>query len=278
MSIWEFAGLKIWEWDALILVDPIKTFSENEEWETPWALMVPNTRGLAEPTNKAIEYFKNRGWIVLTSIEEHELWHISFASSFEWKESITVVWQESPKWFITYDEVKDWTDETNGLTKSAMFTVEQLQDYLEERWTEALWPDHAVEWTWETEFITWLNTAKIDEIFIKWYDIAEHTYSAFEAKTRSWEGLEDYIKRNWIKRVFVWSLATDFCVWETWLDSAELWFTTYFIDSISRGVYPKSTEDMLKKMEENWIEIIRNKTFLDKIFWKLQTKFWKNKK
>lgn len=253
--------------DAQIIVDLQKTFSENRENEPEWALRVPNTQGLDVPTNQAVEYFKSKGGIILASIEEHDQGHISFASSFknkipiihwvikEWEKGINPI--ANPECFITYEEVKNWTETNNWLTNTAAFTVEELQAFLEIRWTEAMWPDHAVKDTFESEFITGFNQKNVDEIFTKWDDIAEHTYSAFAWVNQNGVPLAEYMHEKDVERTFVSSLATDFCVRNTALDSVKEWFNTHFVEVLSRGVYEDTTKEALEEMQDHWVTIIK---------------------
>jgi nicotinamidase/pyrazinamidase len=111
--------------------------------------------------------------------------------------------------------------------------------------------------TWESEFITGFVSEKVDEIFVKWDNIAEHTYSAFTWKNRNNVGLEAYMHKEWIGRAFVQSLTLDFCVKETALSSVKAGFDTYLIEWLSRGVYPNTTKDALEEMQDNWVTIIK---------------------
>jgi len=244
--------------DANTIVDLQKTFSENRVWENEGALKVPNTRWLEIITNKFIDYFKSKSWIILASKELHWRGHISFASSFVGKKPITEVWNIDKRAFISYDEVKNWTEQNNGLSGSAKFTIDELKIYLKIRWTEVMWPDHAQDYNSESEFVSWLEEDKIDEIFIKWDNIAEHTYSAFSAKNYKWILLADRMRERKIERNFVSSLATDYCAWETAMDSVKEWFDTYFVEPLSRSVYPENNEMALEKLQDNWVKIIRS--------------------
>ncbi len=241
--------------DAITVVDLQKTFAENQDNETPGALMVWDTKNLAAPTNQMVSQFKSAWALALASLEKHDFWHISFASSFDWKKSITEVGPEDPRAFITYEEVKNWTLEKNWISPSARFTLKELQAYMEIRQVEAMWPDHATPW-YESEFITGFNENDLDEVFIKWDDIAEHTYSAFAAKDKNGTALADYMKDRWVERNFVSSLATDFCVKNTAIDSVKQGFKTYLLLALSRSVYPENEPKELEEMQDNGVIII----------------------
>ncbi|MDC0506044.1 isochorismatase family protein [Candidatus Gracilibacteria bacterium] len=241
--------------DVITIVDLQKTFAENQPDEIPGALMVKDTQDLAIPTNEMISRFKSAGGMALASLEQHGLGHISFASSFIGKIPITQTGPEDPKAFITYDEVKNWTPERNGISPSARFTLKELQAYMKIRGVEAMWPDHATP-GYESEFITGFDQSQLNEIFVKGDDIAEHTYSAFDAKNTQGINLADYMRSKNIKRNFVTSLATDFCVKNTAIDSVRQGFKTYLIQGLSRSVYPENEEAQLKEMQNNGVIII----------------------
>ena len=64
------------------------------------------------------------------------------------------------------------------------------------------------------------------------------------------------MKNKQIERNFVSSLATDFCVKNTAIDSVKEGFQTYLIQALSRSVYPENESKELEEMQDNGVIII----------------------
>lgn len=243
--------------EAVIVVDYQNDFANPETG----SLYVKWWENIAPAINEVIRWVKNKGWIVVTSRELHPKWHISFASSFNWKESIIEVFKRwwNPEWknFITQSEISWWSDEKNWLAKWASFSVDQLKTYLKSNWDQALWPDHCIEWTFWSEFYKWFNPKVVDIEIKKWFEADSHPYSAFWWKTLDWiKSTFEALKELWVKVVKVVWLATDYCDLATVIDARKYGIETEFITSASAWVDPAWTIEALKKMREAWAKII----------------------
>ena len=80
------------------------------------------------------------GITLINVIEEHPLGHISLAANYK---------NKKPFESINYFEVADRTDEDNGLSERAEFTVAELQKFLKElavngTGSQMLRPDHGI--------------------------------------------------------------------------------------------------------------------------------------
>jgi nicotinamidase-related amidase len=122
---------------AFVSVDNTRTFDDKTLVDE---LYVPEGEQAAHTTKKITDICKSVGMLTINVFDKHPKGHISFASSYQNKQ---------PFDFITLDEVKDWTDENNGLSDKAKFTVEQIKAYLEKspKQINQVWPDHGKDWT-----------------------------------------------------------------------------------------------------------------------------------
>jgi hypothetical protein len=75
------------------------------------------------------------GITLINVIEEHPLGHISLAANYKDKQVFEL---------ITYEEVKNWTEENNGIGERAQFTLSELKRFLCEVGSQRLWPDHGI--------------------------------------------------------------------------------------------------------------------------------------
>jgi len=102
---------------------------------------------------------------------------------------------------------------------------------------QVLWPDHCVQNTWGAEFRSGLDTSGISRVFLKGTDPQIDSYSGFfdNQHLRS-TGLEDYLKDNKVRAIYIAGLATNVCVQFTALDGVELGFETLVIEDACRGV------------------------------------------
>ncbi len=246
--------------EAVIVVDYQNDFANPETG----SLYVKWWEKIAPAINEVVRWVKNKWWVVVASRELHPMGHISFASSFWWKESIIEAFKrnESPseKNFITKKEISTWNEKVNWLSKSASFTVWQLKAYLESNWDQALWPEHCVDWSFWSKFAKWFDPKVIDIEIKKWFKSDSHPYSAFWWKTLDWlKSTFEVLKDLWVKVVKVVWLATDYCDLATVLDARKYGIETEFVLSASAWVDPTWTIEALKQMREAWAKIIEFK-------------------
>ena len=115
---------------------------------------------------------------------------------------------------------------------------------------QILWPAHCIQGTWGAEFAPGWETVTIDKVIYKGTDPFIDSYSTFyDNGHRKSTGLENYLRENGIKEVFIIGLATDYCVKYSALDAIELGFRCYVIVDACKGVNLHS-EDTDKALEE----------------------------
>src|SRR5258706_11131946 len=97
--------------------------------------------------------------------------------------------------------------------------------------TQVLWPDHCVQGTDGAGLQKDLAIPHAQLVVRKGYKPKMDSYSAFlEADHKAPTGLDGYLKRRGVARVFCVGLATDFCVAWTALDARKLGFDAYVIE------------------------------------------------
>lgn len=238
---------------AWIIIDYQNDFAN----PNTWTLYVNGWEKIAWAINETSKYIKSNGWIIIASRELHPAWHISFASNFNWKEPITECFKrwEEPTWnnFISLEELKNW----KLIHKTAWFNSEQLERYIKENWTQALWPEHCVDWTFWAEFYKDLDTNLIDIEVKKWFEVDKHPYSVFWWFTMdSKKSTFELLKERWIKLLKIMWLATDYCDLDTALDWVKNWFEVEFILKATAWVSPSWVVEALEKMRNVWVKIL----------------------
>ncbi len=126
---------------------------------------------------------------------------------------------------------------------------------------QVLWPDHCVQNTWGAEFRSSLDTSGISRVFLKGTDPQIDSYSGFfdNQHLRS-TGLEDYLKDNKVRAIYIAGLATNVCVQFTALDGVELGFETLVIEDACRGVElePGDIDRAWENMRASGVKIIKS--------------------
>jgi nicotinamidase/pyrazinamidase len=127
---------------------------------------------------------------------------------------------------------------------------------IEEGRTQVMWPPHCVQ-----------NTPGAD-ILIDIEGPAERvqtganpkfdSYSGFVDDGGNPSGLDRLLRRDGIKELIIYGLATDYCVKHTALDAVALGYRVELLVDLCRGISPETTDSALKELEARGIAIIRN--------------------
>jgi nicotinamidase/pyrazinamidase len=121
---------------------------------------------------------------------------------------------------------------------------------------QKLWPTHCVKDSYGSDFHHTLIITKHDKIIRKGTKENVESYSAFgdefNGKFEKTE-LNDWLKSKNITDIIVVGLATDYCVYNTVLDSIRLGYKVHLIMSCTRGVAKDSTEKAINDMKEKGV-------------------------
>jgi len=118
---------------------------------------------------------------------------------------------------------------------------------------EGIWPVHCVIGTWGARFINGLDYVDDDIIILKGVDTDVDSYSAFFDNNKAKEtNLKSILKSSGIKKLFVFGIATDYCVKFTVLDALELEFEVAVYLPCCAGVNAKDgdVDRAVKEMED----------------------------
>ncbi len=124
-----------------------------------------------------------------------------------------------------------------------------LKPFESKNWN-MLWPDHCIaNLRWSQLF--WLSDEIFHKIILKWYETDKDAYSGFK-----WTDLKEYLGQDWIKKLYLCGVATDYCVRESALDSIKLWYKTYLFTDAVKAVAQTSENAVLKDLQEIWVNLI----------------------
>jgi len=234
---------KLWLWVpceevALLSIDNTQWF-ENKSLNE---LYVCEGEVAAKITKEIIDLCKSYGIQIINVFDNHPLWHVLFAANYK---------DKKPYDSISFDEVCSWTGQDNWIWERAGFSLQELKDYLWNVWSEVLWPDHCIQGTQWASLMAPLSNSDFDVHVPKWEKVVNSWYSWFDHTK-----LDEILKR-WNKKVLLLSgVATDYCVWQTAIDAKNLWYNPIILSDAVRWVAAETTENMLKRLSDLWIQII----------------------
>ena len=123
---------------------------------------------------------------------------------------------------------------------------------------QILWPDHCVQGSTGANFHKNLNTNKSDLILRKGSNPKIDSYSAFfENDKNTTTGLEGYLIKKDIKRLYLCGLAFDYCVFYSALDGVKLGFEVFVFQDLTKAIDLNNSKKIAKKsMIEKGIKLI----------------------
>ena len=119
---------------------------------------------------------------------------------------------------------------------------------------QAMWPPHCVQ---DTPGAMILITADgPTQTVRKGMDSKFDSYSGFADDGGHKTDLDDRLRKDGIKKVIVFGLATDYCVKATALDAISAGYEVDLITDLCRGVSPETTASALEEMTAKGVKII----------------------
>ncbi len=124
--------------------------------------------------------------------------------------------------------------------------------------SQILWPDHCIQGSIGANFHKNLNTNNSNLILRKGCNPKIDSYSAFfENDKTTTTGLEGYLVKKDIKRVYLCGLAFDYCVFYSALDGINLGFDVYVFQDLTKAINLNNSEKLARKtMIEKGIKLI----------------------
>ena len=124
--------------------------------------------------------------------------------------------------------------------------------------SQVLWPDHCIQGSMGANFHENLNTDNSGLILRKGCNPKIDSYSAFfENDKNTTTGLEGYLVKKEIKRLYLCGLAFDYCVFYSALDGISLGFDVFVFQDLTKAINLNNSEKLARKtMIEKGIKLI----------------------
>ena len=129
--------------------------------------------------------------------------------------------------------------------------------------SQVLWPAHCVQGTPGAEFHPQLAHQR--NVFAKGVDVEVDSYSGFfDNGKKNKTALDNFLKLNGVKEVFVMGLATDYCVKFTAVDAVELGYKVHLVIDGCRGVNltPGDVDKAVAEMKKKGINVVTSEEAL----------------
>ena len=123
---------------------------------------------------------------------------------------------------------------------------------------QILWPDHCIQGSTGASFHKNLDTNKSDIILRKGSNPKIDSYSAFfENDKNTTTGLEGYLLKKDIKKLYLCGLAFDYCVFYSALDGVNLGFEVSIFQDLTKAIDLNNSKKIARKsMVEKGIKLI----------------------
>ena len=121
---------------------------------------------------------------------------------------------------------------------------------------QVLWPPHCVQNTPGAEIL--LDGKLFRAVVKKGMDSKYDSYSGFQDDGGKETDMDKLLKKNNIKKLVVYGIATDYCVRATALDAAAAGYKVIMIKNLSRGVAPDTSQKAIEEMEARGIVILHD--------------------
>lgn len=118
---------------------------------------------------------------------------------------------------------------------------------------QVLWPPHCVQNTPGAEIL--LDKKLFKAIVKKGMDTQYDSYSGFQDDGGKKTEMDKLLKKNKIKTVVVYGIATDYCVKATALDAAAAGYKVILIKNLARGVAPDTSQKAIEEMKAKGIVV-----------------------
>ena len=121
--------------------------------------------------------------------------------------------------------------------------------------TQVLWPPHCVQETENAKVL--LDNDLFLAIVQKGKDQRYDSYSGFQDDGGAKTEMNGILKKNGIKELIVYGIATDYCVKATAIDAADAGYKVTVVEGLSKGVAPDTTAEALDEMKAKGIILVK---------------------
>jgi nicotinamidase/pyrazinamidase len=119
---------------------------------------------------------------------------------------------------------------------------------------QVLWPPHCVQNTPGAEIL--LDKKLFKTVVRKGMDPQYDSYSGFQDDGEKKTELDKLLKKDKIKKVVLYGIATDYCVRATALDAVAAGYKVIVIKNLCRGVAPETSQKAIEEMKAKGIVVL----------------------
>ena len=119
---------------------------------------------------------------------------------------------------------------------------------------QVLWPPHCVQKTPGAEIL--LDHKLFAAVTKKGMDSKYDSYSGFQDDGGKKTDLDQLLKKNGIRKLVVYGIATDYCVRATALDGLAAGYKVFLIKNLCRGVAPDTSQKAVEEMKAKGIVVL----------------------
>jgi len=119
---------------------------------------------------------------------------------------------------------------------------------------QVLWPPHCVQNTAGASIL--LDKALFKTVVQKGMDTNYDSYSGFQDDGGKKTAMDETLKKDGIKKLVVYGIATDYCVHATAVDGAAAGYKVIMINGLSRGVAPDTSKKAIEDMKAKGILVL----------------------
>ena len=119
---------------------------------------------------------------------------------------------------------------------------------------QVLWPPHCVQKTPGAGIL--LDNKLFTAVVKKGMDAQYDSYSGFQDDGGKKTNMDKLLKKDNIKKVVVYGIATDYCVRATALDAVAAGYKVIMIKNLSRGVAPDTSQKAIDEMKAKGIAVL----------------------
>ena len=119
---------------------------------------------------------------------------------------------------------------------------------------QVLWPPHCVQKTPGADIL--LDKKYFTAVVKKGMDSQFDSYSGFQDDGGKKTDMDKLLKKEQIKKVVVYGIATDYCVRATAIDAAAAGYKVIMIKNLSRGVASDTSQKAIEEMKAKGIVVL----------------------
>jgi nicotinamidase/pyrazinamidase len=119
---------------------------------------------------------------------------------------------------------------------------------------QVLWPPHCVQKTPGAEVL--LDSKLFKAVVKKGMDPQYDSYSGFQDDGGKKTEMDKILKKDKIKKLVVYGIATDYCVRATVLDGVAAGYQVIMIKNLSRGVAPDTSQKAIDEMKAKGVVVL----------------------